>query len=94
MHGKSIVISDSIFSPDAKIADLSLEVTVKSYFYINSYTSIISIVNAIVTAIGVKNRQEVVRSLNNFENVLQFFHSDNEINDKERFSKNKMLPLA
>lgn len=93
MHGKSIVISDSIFSPDAKLADLSLEVTVKSHFYINSYTAIISIVNAIVTAISVQNRHEVVRSLNNLENVLQFFHSDNEeLGDKERVVKNRKLP--
>ncbi|HNY94250.1 MAG TPA: hypothetical protein PKJ88_06085, partial [Flexilinea sp.] len=72
-HGKTIVISDSIFSPDAKVADLSLEITVKSYTYINSYCAIISMVNAIITAIGVLYKTETLNSLNRLEKFLQNF---------------------
>jgi len=93
-HCKTIVISDSIFSPDAKAADLSLEITVKSYTYINSYCAIVSMMNAIITAIGVLYKTETLNSLNRLENFLQNFqviesYSKNNSESEKRISQSK-----
>lgn len=71
---KTIVISDNPFSADARIAHYSLITSVKSYTFINSYCSIISVINAIVTAISVKYRVDTIKSLTNVEEWLHHFN--------------------
>ena len=64
-------VSDSPFSIDSKIADYSINVSVESNTFINSYAAIISVMNAIVTAIGIKYPKDTMRSLDDIENCLQ-----------------------
>lgn len=72
---KSIVFTDSIYSPDAKIADYTMVMDVESRTFINSYVSIISTMNAIITSIGNKYKDETIDSLNDIEDCLQEFEA-------------------
>jgi DNA-binding MurR/RpiR family transcriptional regulator len=76
VRARTVVFSDTAFSPDAKIADLTLTINVESNTFINSYCAIISVINVIVTSIGIKYKSETMESLCDIENCLQSFEID------------------
>jgi DNA-binding MurR/RpiR family transcriptional regulator len=84
LGSKTILIVDSAFAADTEIADLTLVSHVESCTFINSYCALVSVVNAVVAAIGIKYRDETLDSLNRVEECYQRFQGSLDQKGKEQ----------
>jgi DNA-binding MurR/RpiR family transcriptional regulator len=66
---KALAITDSLVSPIAEIADNVLLARYEAESFIESLTSAFSIINAIVTALGVFNKKRSLESLKELETI-------------------------
>jgi len=64
-------ITDSIISPIADIADITLTTTTKLNPFIESFSAPMSLVNAIITAVGIRKKKKALKSLSELEYVLR-----------------------
>jgi DNA-binding MurR/RpiR family transcriptional regulator len=67
---RTVVIADSVTAPAARAADHVLRAVVRSQSFHNSYAAAIGVINAIVTAISIKARDRVSRSLKEVDAVM------------------------
>lgn len=73
-HGsKVIAITDHILSPLVPYADISLFAPSEMPSYIDSFVAPISLINALLTALGKRKRGEVEKHLNHLEEVWERF---------------------
>jgi len=68
---KVAAITDSIVSPLAQIADISLTTSTKLNPFTESFSAPLSLINAIVTAVGIRKKQKALKSLAELEYVLK-----------------------
>jgi len=68
-RAKTAAITDSVISPLAQLADISVFADSNLNSFINSFTAPLSLINALVTAVGVKKKKEALKSLANLEEI-------------------------
>jgi DNA-binding MurR/RpiR family transcriptional regulator len=68
---KTLAITDSLLSPLAPDADHVLTARYKMDSFIESFTSAFSLINAIVTAVGISNKKKTLKSLKGLEEVWE-----------------------
>lgn len=68
---KTLAITDSPISPLAQYADHTLTAQYKMDSFIESFTAPLSLINAIVTALGVHDKKRTMRSLKELEKVWE-----------------------
>ena len=68
-----IAITNSELSPIAKLADVSLIASTKIPTYIESYAAPMSLINALITAIALRKKNEAMPALNKLEITLKEF---------------------
>ena len=68
-RAKILAITDSVISPLAQLADISVFADSNLNSFINSFTAPLSLINALVTAVGVKKKKEALKSLANLEEI-------------------------
>jgi len=66
---KTLAITDSLISPLAQYADHVLTAQYKMDSFIESFTAPLSLINSIVTALGVANKKRTMKSLKELEAV-------------------------
>jgi DNA-binding MurR/RpiR family transcriptional regulator len=66
---KTLAITDSLISPLAQYADHVLTARYKMDSFIESFTAPLSLINAVVTALGVSNQKKTLQSLRDLEEV-------------------------
>jgi len=71
---KTVAITDSVMSPLAQLADVSLFANSNLNSFIDSFTAPLSIINALVTAVGVKKRGETLEYLAELEEVWEKYN--------------------
>ncbi len=71
---KTAAITDSVMSPLAQLADVSLFASSNLNSFIDSFTAPLSIINALVTAVGVKKRGETLEHLAELEKVWKKYN--------------------
>jgi DNA-binding MurR/RpiR family transcriptional regulator len=64
-------ITDSIISPLSNVADISLTTTTKLNPFTESFTAPLSLINAIITAVGIRKKKKALKSLSELEYVLR-----------------------
>lgn len=64
-------ITDSIISPLSIVADISLTTTTKLNPFTESFTAPLSLINAIITAVGIRKKKKALKSLSELEYVLR-----------------------
>jgi DNA-binding MurR/RpiR family transcriptional regulator len=65
----TLAITDSLMSPLAQYADHVLTASYKMDSFIESFTAPLSLINAIVTALGVRNKMRSMRTLIELEEL-------------------------
>ncbi|MDQ0091126.1 DNA-binding MurR/RpiR family transcriptional regulator [Paenibacillus anaericanus] len=73
-----IVLTDSILSPFAKLADLTLLAQCKSTGFLDSYTASLSVVNAIINEISYLEKDRVKHNIEKMELMFQEFQDSFE----------------
>jgi len=68
-RAKILAITDSVISPLAQLADISVFADSNLNSFINSFTAPLSLINALVTAVGVKKKKEALKSFANLEEI-------------------------
>jgi DNA-binding MurR/RpiR family transcriptional regulator len=68
---KTLAITDSLISPLAQYADNVLTAHYKMDSFIESFTAPLSLINAIVTALGVSRKKRTMRSLKELEGIWE-----------------------
>jgi DNA-binding MurR/RpiR family transcriptional regulator len=68
---KTLAITDSLISPLAQYADHVLTARYRMESFIESFTAAFSLINAIVTAVGVSNKKKTLRSLKRLEEIWE-----------------------
>ncbi len=71
---KTAAITDSVMSPLAQLADVSLFANSNLNSFIDSFTAPLSVINALVTAVGVKKRRETLEYLSELEEVWKKYN--------------------
>lgn len=71
---KTAAITDSVMSPLAQLADISVLANSNLNSFIDSFTAPLSLVNALVTAIGIKKRGETLGSLAELEEIWKKYN--------------------
>lgn len=77
---RTIVITESLRSPAAQVADLSLICALKSRSFFNSYTAAVTLVNALTTGVVNRRLRASRRALETLDELLpdeDFFGRDN-----------------
>lgn len=64
-----VTITDNPESPDVELADCVLYTAVESHSYTNSYCALVALFHAIVAAVGLKDRERAIASLELMENM-------------------------
>lgn len=77
---RTLAITDSLISPLAQHADVVLTARCKMDSFVESFTAPLSLINAIVTAVGVSRKDSTMMALKRLEN---FWHSQKIYFDKE-----------
>ena len=81
---KTLAITDTLISPLAQYADHVLTARYKMDSFIESFTAPLSLVNAVVTALGVHNQKSTLQSLEALEEVWKgqqvYFNTEKEKN--------------
>jgi DNA-binding MurR/RpiR family transcriptional regulator len=68
---KTLAITDSLISPLAQYADHVLTARYRMDSFIESFTAAFSLINAIVTAVGISNKKKTLKSLKRLEEVWE-----------------------
>jgi DNA-binding MurR/RpiR family transcriptional regulator len=68
---KTLAITDSPLSPLAQHADHVLTARYKMNSFIESFTAAFSLINAIVTAVGISNKKKTLKSLQRLEEIWE-----------------------
>lgn len=68
---KTAAITDSVLSPLAQLADISVLANSNLNSFIDSFTAPLSLINALVTAVGVRRRKENLESLSELEEIWE-----------------------
>jgi len=68
---RTAAITDSIMSPLAQLADISVFAESNLNSFIDSFTAPLSLINALVTAVGVRRRKENLESLSELEEIWE-----------------------
>jgi DNA-binding MurR/RpiR family transcriptional regulator len=68
---KTLAITDSLLSPLAQYADHVLIARYKMNSFIESFTAAFSLINAIVTAVGISNKKKTLKSLKGLEEIWE-----------------------
>ena len=68
---KTAAITDSVLSPLAQLADVSVFANSCLNSFIDSFTAPLSLINALVTAVGVRRRKENLESLSELEEIWE-----------------------
>ena len=68
---KTAAITDSVLSPLAQLADISVFAESNLNSFIDSFTAPLSLINALVTAVGVRRRKENLESLSELEEIWE-----------------------
>ncbi|RPJ09645.1 MAG: MurR/RpiR family transcriptional regulator [Deltaproteobacteria bacterium] len=74
----TLAVTDTLMSPLARHADHVLTAHCKMDSFIESFTAPLSLINAVVTALGVKNKKSTMNSLKELEEIWeirQIYHS-------------------
>jgi len=66
---RTAAITDSVISPLAQLADVSVFAESNLNSFIDSFTAPLSLINALVTAVGVRRRKENLESLSELEEI-------------------------
>ncbi|MDP2859516.1 MAG: MurR/RpiR family transcriptional regulator [Bacillota bacterium] len=74
LGAKTIALTDSAFSPLAQAADLTLVARTGINSFIESFVAPLSVINAIITAIGRKDEGATLKSLEKFEEICAKNH--------------------
>lgn len=81
---KVIAITDNMLSPLVPYADISLFAPSEMPSFIDSFVAPLSLINALLTALGKRKRKEVEDHLNKLENVwerFQIFHGSEKVDN-------------
>ena len=73
--GSVIALTNSELSPVAKLADVTLVASTKIPTYIESYTAPMSLINALITAIALRKKDQAISALNKLETTLEEFQT-------------------
>jgi len=73
--GSVIALTNSELSPVAKLADVTLVASTNIPTYIESYTAPISLINALITAIALRKKDQAMPALNKLETSLEEFQT-------------------
>jgi len=68
---KTLAITDSLISPLAQYADHVLTARYRMSSFIESFTAAFSLINAIVTAVGISNKKKTLKSLKGLEEIWE-----------------------
>src|SRR5690606_20520738 len=83
---KIVAITDNMLSPLVPFADIALFAPSEMPSFIDSFVAPLSLINALLTALGKRKRKEVEKHLNELENVwdrFEIFHQSSfKENDK------------
>jgi len=71
---KTAAITDSVISPLAQLADISVFANSNLNSFIDSFTAPLSLVNALVTAVGIKKRGDTLGSLAELEEIWKKYN--------------------
>ncbi len=71
LGAKTIALTDSAFSPLAQVADLTLVARTGINSFIESFVAPLSVINAIITAIGRQDEASTLKSLEKFEEICK-----------------------
>ncbi len=71
MGAKSIAITDSAASPFEGIADLSLHAKSDMVSFLDSLVAPMSLINAIIVAVGIRNKENVSQTFERLEQIWQ-----------------------
>jgi DNA-binding MurR/RpiR family transcriptional regulator len=66
----TLVITDSLTSPAARVGRASLICAVKGESFFNSYTSTVSVINALITAVVNRRLKQTRRALEELDELL------------------------
>jgi len=70
-----IAITNELLSPIAQLADVKLIVKVQIPTYIESHTAPMCLINALITAIALKEKGKALLALNRLEATFQEFET-------------------
>jgi len=73
--GSVIALTNSELSPVAKLADVTLVASTNIPTYIESYTAPMSLINALITAIALRKKDQAISALNKLEPTLEEFQT-------------------
>ena len=73
--GSVIALTNSELSPVAKLADVTLVASTNIPTYIESYTAPMSLINALITAIALRKKDQAISALNKLETTLEEFQT-------------------
>ncbi|MBE9574235.1 MAG: MurR/RpiR family transcriptional regulator [Proteobacteria bacterium] len=73
--GSVIALTNSELSPVAKLADVTLVASTNIPTYIESYTAPMSLINALITAIALRKKDQAISALNKLETTLDEFQT-------------------
>ncbi len=73
--GSVIALTNSELSPVAKLADVTLVASTNIPTYIESYTAPMSLINALITAIALRKKDQAISALNKLETSLEEFQT-------------------
>lgn len=73
--GSVIALTNSELSPVAKLADVTLVASTNIPTYIESYTAPMSLINALITAIALRKKDQAMSALNKLETSLEEFQT-------------------
>jgi len=66
---KTAAITDRVTSPLAQLADISVFAESNLNSFVDSFTAPISLINALVMAVGIKRKKETLESLSELEEI-------------------------
>ncbi|MEW6377511.1 MAG: MurR/RpiR family transcriptional regulator [Thermodesulfobacteriota bacterium] len=87
---KTLAITDSLVSPLAQYADIVLTAQYKMDSFVESFTAPLSLINAIVTALGVFSKKSTMKSLKELEKIWegqQVYYNTTKHTTEENFVK-------
>jgi len=73
--GSVIALTNSELSPVAKLADVTLVASTNIPTYIESYTAPMSLINALITAIALRKKDQAISALDKLETSLEEFQT-------------------
>lgn len=82
-NAKTIAITDSKYSPLAEFADHTLIARSEMASFVDSLVAPLSVINAMIVAIGKKKQEDVLNTFNRLEEVWDEFDVYNKIEDNE-----------